>query len=94
GCWPLRTWKTERMRGWPFHNAAVGRPENCPKCTASSARTKKRLSLDWRTRATNSVSDPDELGHQLAVLFEGAVALATTLNNTSPMVYARSAAAI
>jgi hypothetical protein len=40
------------------------------------------------------VGDPDELGHQLAVLFEGAVALATTLNNTSPMVYARSAAAI
>jgi len=30
--------------------------------------------------------------NQLAVLFEGALALATSLNDTSPMVHARSAA--
>ncbi len=40
------------------------------------------------------VTNPHELANQLAVLFGGAVALATTLNDTSPMVYARSAAAI
>jgi hypothetical protein len=35
------------------------------------------------------VTDPHRLGHQLAVVFEGGVALATTLNDTSPMIYGR-----
>ena len=35
-----------------------------------------------------------ELGNQLAVLWEGARALATSLNDTSPLVHARSAAEI
>jgi len=38
--------------------------------------------------------DPYRLGHQLAVLFEGALALATSLNDTSPLLHARSAAEI
>ena len=36
--------------------------------------------------------DPYQLGNQLAVLFEGATALATSLNDSSPLLHARSAA--
>lgn len=39
------------------------------------------------------VADPELLGQQLAVLFEGATALATSLNDTAPVVHARAAAA-
>jgi hypothetical protein len=38
-------------------------------------------------------ADPQLLGQQLAVLFEGATAMATSLNDTSPYVHARAAAA-
>jgi hypothetical protein len=33
------------------------------------------------------------LGQQLAVVFEGATAMATSLNDTAPVVHARAAAA-
>jgi hypothetical protein len=36
----------------------------------------------------------NELGHQLAVIFEGDAALSTTLDSTSPLRYAHSAAAV
>ena len=38
--------------------------------------------------------DPYQLGHQLAVLFEGALALATSLNDTAALIHARSAAEV
>jgi hypothetical protein len=44
------------------------------------------------TAAQAGATDPYQLGHQLAVLFEGALALATSLNDTSPLLHARSAA--
>ncbi|MEB4209814.1 hypothetical protein [Mycobacterium sp. 94-17] len=37
-------------------------------------------------------ADPQLLGRQLAVLFEGATAMATSLNDTAPAVHARAAA--
>ena len=37
-------------------------------------------------------ADPHLLGQQLAVLFEGATAMATSLNDTAPVVHARAAA--
>lgn len=37
-------------------------------------------------------ADPHLLGQQLAVLFEGAAAMATSLNDTAPVVHARAAA--
>ena len=40
-----------------------------------------------------SGDDPHLLGQQLAVLFEGATAMATSLNDTAPVVHARAAAA-
>jgi hypothetical protein len=44
-----------------------------------------------RARAATS-PHPHQLGNQLAVLFEGARALATSLNDTAPLLHARSAA--
>ncbi len=44
--------------------------------------------------AEAGAADPYQLGHQLAVLFEGALALATSLNDTAAMIHARSAADI
>jgi len=44
--------------------------------------------------AEAGAADPYQLGHQLAVLFEGALALATSLNDTAAMIHARSAAEI
>ena len=38
-------------------------------------------------------TDPHLLGEQLAVVFEGAAALATTLNDIAPFVHARAVAA-
>jgi hypothetical protein len=37
--------------------------------------------------------DPQQLGEQLAVLFEGATAMATFVNDTAPATHARAAAA-
>lgn len=38
------------------------------------------------------VADPQLVGYQLAVLFEGAAALATSLNDPAPWAHARAAA--
>ena len=53
--------------------------------------------LDFTARLIQTATeagarDPYQLGNQLAVLFEGARALATSLNDTSPLLHARSAA--
>ncbi len=53
--------------------------------------------LDFTARLIRAATeagarDPYQLGNQLAVLFEGARALATSLNDTSPLLHARSAA--
>jgi hypothetical protein len=53
--------------------------------------------LDFTARIIQAATeagarDPYRLGNQLAVLFEGALALATSLNDTSPLLHARSAA--
>ena len=47
---------------------------------------------DTATQA--GATDPYQLGHQLAVLFEGALALATSLNDTAALIHARSAAEV
>jgi AcrR family transcriptional regulator len=44
--------------------------------------------------AEAGAKDPYQLGHHMAVLFEGATALATSLNDTAPLLHARSAAEI
>jgi AcrR family transcriptional regulator len=82
-----------RFRGCPFHNAAVEAADAMPGVQDIVHDHK----LDFTARLIRAATeagarDPYRLGHQLAVLFEGARALATSLNDTSPLVHARSAA--
>jgi AcrR family transcriptional regulator len=84
---------TGRFRGCPFHNAAV---ESAGQLTAVDdlVRTHKLAFVDRLTAvaAAAGATDPSRLGHQLAVLFDGGNALATSLNDQSPLVHARSVA--
>lgn len=87
--------KEKRVRGCPYHNAAVEAAGKLPQVHGIVRAHKDAfIARLIDTCAEMGVNDSHELGNQLAVLFEGAVALATTLNDTSPLVYARSAAAV
>jgi AcrR family transcriptional regulator len=82
-----------RFRGCPFHNAAVEAADAMPGIEDIVHEHK----LDFTSRLIRAATevgarDPYQLGNQLAVLFEGAKALATSLNDTSPLLHARSAA--
>ena len=85
----------ERTRGCPFHNAAVEAADDMPE-VHEIVHAHKLAFIDElvRTCGDAGVRDPRAVGHQLAVLFEGALALSTTLNDGAPMRYARSAAAV
>jgi AcrR family transcriptional regulator len=86
--------RSEVVRGCAFHNAAV-------ESAGSLASTDEivRMHKHEFTRRLVAVAheagaaDPHLLGQQLAVLFEGATAMATSLNDTAPVVHARAAAA-
>ena len=83
----------DRFRGCPFHNAAVEAADTMPGVEDIVHEHK----LDFTARLIRAAGeagarDPYQLGNQLAVLFEGARALATSLNDTSPLLHARSAA--
>ena len=74
-----------RFRGCPFHNAAVEAADAMPGVEDIVHEHK----LDFTARIIQAATeagarDPYRLGNQLAVLFEGALALATSLNDTSP----------
>ncbi|MGB8793782.1 MAG: helix-turn-helix domain-containing protein, partial [Mycobacterium sp.] len=82
-----------RFRGCPFHNAAVEAAGEMPGVEDIVHAHK----LDFTARLIHTATeagarDPYRLGNQLAVLFEGATALATSLNDSSPLLHARSAA--
>lgn len=86
---------TTRFRGCPFHNAAVEAADDMPGVHEVVHQHK----LQFITRLTDvaaeaGAKDPYQLGHQLAVLFEGATSLATSLNDTAPLLHARSAAEV
>jgi AcrR family transcriptional regulator len=81
------------LRGCPFHNAAVESAGSFPS-TDEIVRAHK---LEFTRRLVDvareaGAADPHLLGQQLAVLFEGATAMATSLNDTAPVVHARAAA--
>ena len=84
----------DRFRGCPFHNAAVesaGVVDGVDEIVRDhKLRFAQRLS---DVAAEAGAADPRQLGNQLLVLFEGATALATSLNDTAPLVHARAAAA-
>jgi AcrR family transcriptional regulator len=82
-----------RIRGCPFHNAAVEAADTSAEVDNIVHQHKLTFIEDLIKACTElAVANPHELAHQLAVIFEGGLALATSLNDTAPMVYARSAA--
>jgi AcrR family transcriptional regulator len=82
-----------RFRGCPFHNAAVEAADTMPGVEDIVHEHKRDFTARLIQTATEAgARDPYQLGNQLAVLFEGARALATSLNDTSPLLHARSAA--
>lgn len=84
----------EVMRGCPFHNAAVESAGTLRGADDIVRAHKQRIIGRLIAVAREAgVADPELLGQQLAVLFEGATALATSLNDTAPVVHARAAAA-
>ena len=80
-------------RGCPFHNAAVEAAGSMPG-VQEIVRTSKRSFIDGLTKLANQAgaADPRLLGNELGVLYEGAAALATSLDDLSPWVHARAAA--
>jgi AcrR family transcriptional regulator len=85
---------SEVLRGCPFHNAAV----ESAGAFASTDEIVRAHKQEFTRRLVAvareaGAADPHLLGQQLAVLFEGATAMATSLNDTAPVVHARAAAA-
>lgn len=81
------------IRGCPFHNAAV-EAAGAMAGVRSIVHANKRNFIDGVTElaAQAGAADPRLLGSQLAVLYEGAAALATSLDDASPWALARTAA--
>ena len=81
------------LRGCPFHNAAVEGAGELPE-VARLAQRHKRAFRDRlvATAAEAGAADPESLGRQLAVIFEGANALAASSNDAAAFTDARRAA--
>jgi AcrR family transcriptional regulator len=81
------------LRGCPLHNAAVEAAGSMPG-VQEIVRTSKRSFIGGLTELANQAgaADPQLLGNELSVLYEGAAALATSLDDLSPWVHARAAA--
>ncbi len=81
------------LRGCPFHNATVEAAGAMPG-VQKIVRATKRNFVDGLTELAKQAgaADPRRLGNQLAVLYEGAAALTTSLDDSSPWVSAHTAA--
>jgi AcrR family transcriptional regulator len=81
------------LRGCPLHNAAVEAAGAMPG-VQDIVRTSKRSFIDRLTELASQAgaADPHLLGNELGVLYEGAAALATSLDDGSPWTSARAAA--
>jgi AcrR family transcriptional regulator len=82
-----------RMRGCPFHNAAVEAAGAMPG-VEHIVHLHKRDYVDGLTRLAREAGamDPEMLGDQIALLYEGASGLSTSLNDPAPWTRARAAA--
>ena len=80
------------MRGCPFHNAAVEAADGMPE-VHEIVEAHKRSFIDAMTDLARQAgaANPKLVGHQLAILFEGAAAMSTSLNDPAPWTYARKA---
>ncbi|WIM88053.1 TetR/AcrR family transcriptional regulator [Candidatus Mycobacterium wuenschmannii] len=85
----------ETFRGCPFHNAAVESAGAMPG-VQDIVRTAKLGFADWLAQlaAEAGAANPRQLGGQLAVLYEGAGALATSLDDPEPWARAKRAAEV
>jgi AcrR family transcriptional regulator len=83
------------IRGCPFHNAAVEAAGTMPG-VQDIVRTSKLSFADRLTELAEQTgaAEPRELGNQLAVLYEGAGALATSLDDPAPWARAKKAAEV
>ncbi|WP_033822426.1 TetR/AcrR family transcriptional regulator [Kitasatospora sp. MBT63] len=82
------------FRGCPMHNASVELTEPAhPGRAVIHAYKQGFLDRLVDTARQAGAADPEELGHRLFVLFEGATALATSINDPAAFDYARPAAA-
>ncbi|MFD3941837.1 TetR/AcrR family transcriptional regulator [Streptomyces sp. NPDC058579] len=81
------------IRGCPFHNAVIEGAGELPE-VARLAQRHKRAFRDRlvATAAEAGAADPEALGRQLAVVFEGANALAASCNDAQAFTDARQAA--
>ena len=81
------------LRGCPFHNAAVEAAGSMPG-VQEIVRASKRSFINGLAELAKQagVADPQQLGNELGVLYEGAAALATSLDDASPWTHARAAA--
>jgi AcrR family transcriptional regulator len=82
-----------RMRGCPFHNAAVEAADDMPE-VHKIVHEQKRSYINGLTRLSKAAgaANPKLLGNQLGVLYEGAAALSTSLNDRTAWTHARKAA--
>jgi AcrR family transcriptional regulator len=85
----------ETFRGCPFHNAAVEAAGSLSG-VQDIVRSSKLGFADWLTELAGQagVADPRKLADQLAVLYEGAGALATSLDDPAPWARAKKAAEV
>lgn len=81
------------VRGCPFHNAAVEAAGAMPG-VQGIVHAVKRNFVDGLTELARQAGTaaPQLLANQLAVLYEGAAALATSLDDPSPWAHAQAAA--
>lgn len=82
-----------QMRGCPFHNAAVEAGLSMPE-VQDIVHEHKRNYINGLAKLAKQAgaTNPRLLGNQLAVLYEGAAALSTSLDDPAPWSHARAAA--
>jgi AcrR family transcriptional regulator len=82
-----------RMRGCPFHNAAVEAAGTMPGVEHIVHLHKQDYVAGLTQLAREAgAADPDMLGNQVALLYEGASALSTSVNDPAPWALARASA--
>lgn len=81
------------LRGCPFHNAAVEAAGGMSE-VHEIVEAHKRSYVDGVVALARAAgaANPKLLGSQLAILFEGAAAMSTSLNDSAPWAHARKAA--
>jgi AcrR family transcriptional regulator len=81
-----------QMRGCPFHNAAVEAADVMPEIHDIVEEHKRNCIKGLIKLARQAgAANPTLLGNQLAVLYEGAAALSTSLDDPAPWTHARQA---